>query len=179
MCKVTNAKPEFAAQGGETWYLNGEPYTIGTSGCSYFETNGNPETLYLNIRDKNGKCYIITHKAFMEKATKNNPIKDVFVTPRDILNMQPCDSGVVDLAVALDCCNYGVKPWEAALKIQDSGRMDCAYTVNELYRWYMEKNGGLVPNSYLLFLARKLNMIPKVGNGPNIDTVKRLLGIKE
>jgi hypothetical protein len=174
---------EFPAKRGETWFIKGVAYTVGITNMKYIDTNGDPDTLYVFLRPVGGTSdegWVITRKAFLDKAKREEPIKDVFITPRQILDAEPCADGVQALGAVLGVSIWSDPPWLAANRIADKSMMDNAVKVSDLYTWY--KNGiGRIPDiSYLKFLAVVLGLIPRqIVQGPDRETLKRLLGIKE
>lgn len=181
MCNVKEKaeKQEFPAKGGEHWYYKGEQFTIGTTDHHYFETSGNPDALYVSMRDSAGKSWVITQKAFIDKFKREEPIVDRYIIPNQILKRKPCSEGVMALGNVLVGKREYSSAWEAALGIQKSGNMNNAFKVSELYAWYKSCYGREPANEYLLFLAKALNLVPESSNGPDRATLKRLLGIKE
>ncbi len=177
MC-VSNPKEEFPAKGGEKWFIRNKEFTVGTTHQKYFETNGDSSTLYLSMRDADGKCFVITHKAFMEKASRETPIKEVFITPRQILAGLPCEEGIVALGAVLGVSSLENSAWKVVYFLENRGLMDKTFKVSELYAKRVTRQ-FMVPDSWLNFLAKLLNLIPAMKTGPDRETLKRLLGIKE
>ncbi len=182
MCGTNIAGPiPFPAKGGEKWFIRGREFTVGTTHQKYFETNGNSETLYLSMRGDDGTCYVITHKAFLDKAKREEPIVERYITPAQILDSNPCNAGVLKLGFTLGVAKYGAGThcWQVVRAIENNGHMNRKYKVSELYDWFKMSTGAEPENSYLLFLAKALNLVPRDSNGPDRGTLKRLLGIKE
>lgn len=175
----TNKKEEFPAKGGEKWYIDGKEFTIGTSGHKYFESNGDPDKLYATMRDENGVLYIITEDAFLKKAVREPKLVDKHISPDKLMRADPCIGGVRALCQVLGIKDYGDTFYSMVKALTKSGELNVQRSVNEFYGAYWRKFGEAPGDSYLLFVAKALNLVPKDSKGPDRATLCRMLGIKE
>lgn len=160
---------------GEIWYIYGKPYVVSATNQKYFETNGDPEKLYLSVLSTDCTQYIITHDAFEKKAKSKPELPVVYITPDEILAANPCDEGIFALAQALSGIPHATK--YAALKyLLQSIRIYRKYTVNELCK--LLPLGTVVPTSWLQFIAHTKGLIPSKTSCQDLRTLKRLLGIE-
>lgn len=175
----------FSAKMGEVWYLKGKPYVVIATNFKYMDTNGDPDTLYVALRaedhadgNPDSERWIITRKAFTEKASKEPPVfKEVYVTPDQILRSDPCKDGIGALGFALGFPNFSI--YELVRALTKGGFLDKPYNVSELYSVYKFWAKREPNTEWLLYLAKLLNVLPSQSNMNDRATLKRLLGIKE
>lgn len=164
---------------GTVWYMDGRKIVIDQPVLHYHNTNGDVYTKYLSFQFQDDKSWnICTHRMF-SSAKLEDPIKDVFITPRQILDAKPCENGIKALGVTIGVITINDMAWEASMKISVNGHMDRAYKVSVLYDWYERTCKSVPPVSYLLFLAKLLKLVPDRSMGVDEATLKRLLGIRE
>lgn len=178
MCNSNPSMSRFPAKTGDTWLLKGAPMKVCTTEASYFETNGDPSVQYVVLQDKEGGHHLITRKAFLDKAKREEPIVELFITPRQILDAKPCEGGIQALASCIGMATEGASVVTALRSLYENDRIDSAYKVSELHTWYMAVYGAYPDDRYLLFLAKALKLVPESSSGPDRATLKRLLGIK-
>lgn len=182
---ITPAKDVFQIDGIEVepktrWWIQGKEYEVRGLGRKYLFSNGNPDTLYLAINDvKSGDGYIMTHSRFAQEAEPHAPRIERFVTPGQLLAAGPCEDGVLALGRFLFDKNYSgceSPVYEVTRTVIAQGKLSQAYRLQSMYDFMGQKR---IPDSWLLFVAKVLNLVPKHAiQGPDRATLLRLLGIK-
>lgn len=172
MC--TSSPKEDLPKGGEKWFIGNKEFTIGTLGQKYYDTNGDPDKLYMSMRGPEGECYIITMDAFVKKARREAPRIELFITPDQIMRAKPCEAGARFLYKHLGI-KFENDPYLDGATLAASGKRSLVLSVQELYMAYYLGNA---PDTWLVFLAKVLKLIPEQSCGPDRTTLKRLLGIK-
>lgn len=186
MCKTISddgVNTDFPAKGGEKWFIRGEEFTVGTTHQKYFETNGDPDTLYLSMRNSTGKGFVITHKAFLDKAKREEPIIERYITPNKFLSSKPCDQGIWAFGVATGYFSAKGMPenpmFELTKAVAIGKVLNNSWKISDLYHNFMVKTHEPISTDWLLWMAKLLDLVPKTSSGPDRGTLLRLLGIRE
>jgi hypothetical protein len=171
---------------GTKWVFDsdGREYEVIGVGRKYLFTNGDPDTLYLavnDVNDPNGR-FIVTHKRFADEAKAEKPLVERLITVGQILNAGPCIDGVRALARILGMPDaHKVEDERIVFRLMQHVRpsgLNIGYSVNNLYEGYNQVFGDVAPTSWLLFIAKALNLVPKGMSQMDRKTLLRLLGIK-
>jgi hypothetical protein len=181
MC-VTNTpgacKDLFPAKAGEQWFIKGIPYVVGIHNQQYIYGNGNDsEARYVSLTAQDGTPCIITHRKFLELAKREEPSVERFITPDQIMLNKPCEEGAKALFRFLRVAYTG-SPYIQGANLAASGKRSLAINIKDLYKAHYDLGYGQMQDSWLLFLAKALNLIPDRSMGVDRATLLRLLGVK-
>lgn len=172
----------------------------------YFETNGHEDARYISFRfacgsgaTAEGSKYVITHKAFLRKATLyEEPLQERFVTIGQLMQKKgeaPCLEGCMAIMlVALQ--QRGSPSWvrgatrdhyimEITKEAIRQDRWNFPFSTDALFRNYIDVYGATMPYSFLRWMAECMGMTVMSGlyqdvgrNSKSYALLCRQLGIR-
>lgn len=137
----------------------------------YFESNGDEQARYLSFRfvcgpgtTTEGSKYVITHKAFLRKATLwEEPLQERFVTIGQLMerNGAPCEEGCrALLAYIMNNHDVGVGKNRDQLIISITKmwnhKWNCAISTQSLYDWWKKEYPRPMPYDYLVWICESM-----------------------
>lgn len=179
---------------GTKWVFDsdGREYEVAGVDRKYLFTNGDPDTLYLavnDVNDPNGK-FILTHKRFATEAKAKVDRVERFISLDMIMRNKPCWEGAVWAFYAAEILpgrlaarnlEEGEEDWFRLGRMAEGSnryKMSKSMSVSKMYE-KIEKGMDVVPDPWLLFIAKALDLVPKGMSHMGRKTLLRLLGIKE
>jgi len=174
-------KPEFQALPGETWFIKNQPMKIISVAASYIDTSGDPSTKYVVLKDGMGEHHLITRRAFMDKAKREEPLVERFISPYQIMYAGACSEGA-HVLFELIGLKFENDTFLDGLTLGASGKMHNSFKVSDLYHRHCREilsSRAKTRTSWLLFIAKALDLVPQSSNMSDRPTLMRLLGIKD